>query len=135
MLTVCVPVRIGAYPWGTLTAFRAIDPSVAPACASPWARTSLFSMRGRVVGASCPLPAAPADAPGARRGDAVGGGASSPCTRRCPDTDPRAGMGFVTLRPYGPAMALYRRCLLAFLAASASRCCWPWPAARSWRGA
>jgi len=118
MLAVCVPVRIGAYPWGTFTAYRAIDPSVAAHLRASLGTDVAFLYRGDVVGASRPLPP---HLPAPRVPTVV----TLECTRffalyaPLPDTDPHAGMGFVTLLPYGPAMALYHRCLLTFLAASA----------------
>ena len=118
MLTVCVPVRIGAYPWGTFTAYRAMDPAVAAHLRASLGTDVAFLYRGKVVGASCPLPAR-LPTPGTPRVVTLNGTRYFALYAPLPDTDPRAGMGFVTLRPYGPAMALYHRCLLAFLAASA----------------
>ena len=105
MLAVCVPVRIGAYPWGTFTAYRAIDPAVAAHLRASLGTDVAFLYQGRVVGASCPLPAR---LPTPQVPTVVTLGrhrASSRSTRRCRTPIPSAGMGFVTLRPYGPAMA------------------------------
>ena len=118
MLAVCVPVKIGAYPWGTFTAYRAIDPAVATHLRASLGTDVAFLYRGRVVGASCPLPTA-LPTPSVPTVVTLEGTRYFALYAPLPDTDPRAGMGFVTLRPYGPAMALYHRCLLAFLAASA----------------
>jgi len=118
MLTVSEPVRIGAYPWVTFTAFRAIDPSVAAQLRASLGADVAFLCRGRVVGASCPLPDR-LPAPQAPTLVTVRGARFFALYAPLPDTDARAGMGFLTLRPYGPAMALYHRCLLAFLGASA----------------
>ena len=118
MLAVCVPVRIGAYPWGTFTALRAIDPTVAMHLRASLGTDVAFLYRGHVVGASCPLPDH-LPAPQVPTVITLKGVRFFALYAPLPDTEPRAGMGFVTLRPYGPAMALYHRCLLAFLAASA----------------
>ena len=118
MLTVCVPVRIGGDPWGTLTAFRAIDPAVASGLRDALGTDVAFTDRGRVAAASrllpatLPMPRAPAVV-------SVGGVRFFALYAPLPNTDPSAGLGFVTLRPYGPATRLYRRCLAAFLLASA----------------
>ena len=117
MLAVCVPIRIGAYPWGTYAAYRAIDPAVAVHLRESLGTDVAFLYHGRVMGASCPLPAA-LPTPRAPTVVTLNGTRYFALYAPLPDTDPRAGMGFVTLRPYGPAMALYHRCLLAFLAAS-----------------
>ena len=118
MLAVCVPVKIGAYPWGTFTAYRAIDPAVAAHLRASLGTDVAFLYHGQVVGASCALPARP-PAPSVPTVVTLNGTRYFALYAPLPDTDPSAGMGFVTLRPYGPAMALYHRCLLAFLAASA----------------
>ena len=118
LLAVCVPVRIGAYPCGTFTAYRAIDPSVATHLHAALGTDVAFLYRGNVVGASCPLPSR-LPTPTVPTVVMLNGTRYFALYAPLPDTDPRAGMGFVTLRPYGPAMALYHRCLLAFLAASA----------------
>jgi len=118
MLAVCVPVRIGAYPWGTFTAYRAIDPAVAAHLRASLGTDVAFLYRGRVVGASRPLPPH-LPAPRVPTVVTLGGARFFALYAPLPDTAPHAGMGFVTLRPYGPAMALYHRCLLTFLAASA----------------
>ena len=117
MLAVTEPVRIGAYPWGTFTAYRAIDPSVAAQLRASLGTDVAFLYRGRVVGASCPLPDR-LPAPSVPTVVTLRGARFFALYAPLPDTDARAGMGFLTLRPYGPAMALYHRCLLAFLAAS-----------------
>ena len=118
MLAVSEPVRIGAYPWGAFTAYRAIDPSVAAHLRASLGTEVAFLYQGRVVGASCPLPDR-LPTPQAPTVVTLRGARFFALYAPLPDTDSRAGMGFLTLRPYGPAMALYHRCLLAFLAASA----------------
>ena len=118
MLAVCVPLEIGAYPCGTFTAYRAIDPAVASHLRAALGTDVAFLYRGQVVGASCPLPSR-LPTPTAPTVVTLNGTHFFALYAPLPDTDPRADMGFVTLRPYGPAMALYHRCLLAFLAASA----------------
>ena len=118
VLAVCVPVQIHAYPWGTFTAYRAIDPAVAVHLRASLGTDVAFLYHGKVVGASCPLPPT-LPTPRTPTVVVLNGTRYFALYAPLPDTDPKAGMGFVTLRPYGPAMALYHRCLLAFLAASA----------------
>ena len=118
MLSVCVPVKIGAYPWGTFTAYRAIDPAVARSLKAALGTEVAFLYQGRVVGASrllperLPMPATPTVV-------TVSGAKFFALYAPLPGTDRNASMGFETLHPYGPATALYRRCLFAFLGASA----------------
>ena len=118
MLAVCVPIMVGAYPCGTLTVYRAIDPAVAQSLHASLGTDVAFVYQGRVVGASCalpdrlPLPRVPTVV-------TLGPGRYFALYAPLPDTDPGADMGFVTLRPYAAAMHLYSRCLLVFLAASA----------------
>ncbi len=118
MLTVCVPVKIGAYPWGTFTAYRAIDPALAQSLKAALGTDVAFLYEGRVVGASRPLPER-LPLPTAPAVVTVDGAKFFALYAPLPGTDPKARMGFETLHPYGPATALYRRCLVAFLGASA----------------
>ena len=118
MLAVCVPVKIGAYPWGTFTAYRAIDPAVARSLKASLGTEVAFLNGGSVVGASCPLPDR-LPTPVSPTVVTLGGNRFFALYAPLPGTDPSEEMGFETLHPYGPATALYRRCLLAFLGASA----------------
>ena len=117
MLTVSVPVLIGRSVWGTLTVYRAIDSAVAQNLHQSLGTEIAFLNRGRVVGASCPLPAR-LPTPGAPTVVPLGGTSYFALYAPLPTTEPSAGMGFETLRPYSAAMRLYRRCLLVFLVAS-----------------
>ena len=119
LLAVCLPVRIGAYPCGTFTAYRAIDPAVATQLRASLGTDVAFLYRGKVVGASCPLPPR-LPTPRAPTVVTLNGTRYFALYAPLPDTDPaRRHGGSSPWRPYGPAMALYHRCLLAFLAASA----------------
>ncbi len=118
MLSVCVPVKIGAYPWGTFTAYRAIDPALASSLRASLGTDVAFLYQGRVVGASRPLPER-LPLPTSPTVVTVDGAKFFALYAPLPGTDKSAGMGFETLHPYGPATALYRRCLVAFLGASA----------------
>jgi diguanylate cyclase (GGDEF)-like protein len=118
MLAVSVPVKIGAYPWGTFTAYRAIDQSIAASLQASLGTDVAFLYRGQVVVSSSPLPTH-LPTPSVPTVVTLNGIRFFALYASLPDTLPSAGMGFVTLRPYGPAMHLYHRCLLVFLIATA----------------
>ena len=122
MLTICVPIHIGAYPWGTFTAGRAVDPAVATGLRDSLGTDVAFTDRGRVLAASRPLPPS-LPMPSVPAVETLDGARFFALYAPLPGTDPRDQMGFVTLLPYGPATALYRRCLLAFGLASALTLC------------
>ena len=109
MLSVSVPVFIGRYVWGTFTAYRAIDPSLARALGGAIGTEVAFVQRGRVVGASLPLPPRLPTPQVAPRLITLGGVRYFALYAPLPHTEPRDGMGFVTLRPYDRAMAFYSR--------------------------
>ena len=117
VLAVSVPVRIGSIIYGTLTMYRPIDSAVAGSLHESLGTEIAFLHAGRVVGASCPLPA---DLPSPRAPSVVSlsGVSYFALYAPLPTTDPSARIGFETLRPYSAAMRLYRRCLIVFLAAS-----------------
>jgi diguanylate cyclase (GGDEF)-like protein len=117
MLTVCVPVKIGSDLYGTFTTFRAIDPAAANSLHDALGTEIAFLDHGRVVGASCPLPAT-LPTPGIPTVISVAGVRYFALYAALPTTNPDDGMGFETLRPYAAATRLYRRCLVVFLAAS-----------------
>jgi len=118
MLAVCVPIKIAQYPWGTFTAYRAIDPALASSLRASLDTDVAFLYQGKVVGASRPLPDR-LPMPGSPAVVTLMGSKFFALYAPLPGTDRSAGMGFETLHPYGPATALYRRCLVAFLGASA----------------
>lgn len=117
MLTVCVPIRIGPYPYGTFTTYRSVDAAVAASLRDSLGTEIAFLDKGRVVGASRPLPAS-LPAPRVPRIVSVGGVRYFALYAPLPTTDPKDGIGFETLRPYTAATHLYHRCLFVFLAAS-----------------
>ena len=117
MLTVCVPVRIGSDIYGTFTVYRTIDPAVAKSLHDSLGAEVAFLDKGCVVGASCPLPRI-LPAPRVPTVISVKGERFFALYAPLPTTAPGDGMGFVALRPYAAATALYRRCLEVFLAAS-----------------
>lgn len=108
-LSVSVPVKIGAYVWGTFTASRDIDPSVAADLRKALGVDVAFVDHGHVIGASLPLPSqipTPRTTPkvisiGPKRYFVLYG--ALPNTRLSDD------MGYVTLHRYDAAMAFYDR--------------------------
>ncbi len=117
MLAVSVPVRIGGIVYGTLTLYRPIDSAVAASLHESLGTQVAFLDRGRVVGASCPLPER-LPSPSKPSVVSLSGTSYFALYAPLPTTNPKDGLGFETLRPYSAAMRLYHRCLIVFLAAS-----------------
>jgi len=120
MLAVSVPIfePVSKYVRGTFTAYSVIDSNVARELKHALGSEVVFVHGGQVVGTSLPFVErmlTPQDAPVSVT---LGGERYFALYAPLPDTDPRAGMGFVTLRPYDRAMALYRRLGSAFLIVS-----------------
>ena len=117
MLTVCVPIRLGLTPFGTLTLSRTIDSAVAKSLHESLGTEVAFLNSGRVGGSSCPLPPT-LPAPRVPTVVSLRGIRYFALYAPLPTTDPKDGLGFVTLRPYSGATRLYRRCLVVLLAAA-----------------
>ena len=108
MLADSVPVTVGQYVVGTFTAYRAIDPGLARDLRSALGSDVAFTFRGQVVGASLPLPARLPTPEGTPRLLTLGGGRYYALYAPLPGTPPKDGMGFVTLHPYGRAVAFFQ---------------------------
>src|SRR5579871_372368 len=111
MLAVTVPVVDGASKvvLMTFTAYSHIDSRLASDLKQALGSDVAFLYRGRIVGASLALPSdfpAPKGAPAQITVDGVRYVA---LYAPLPDTEERADMGFVTLRPYEQAIGFYRR--------------------------
>ncbi len=117
MLTVCVPIRLGLSPFGTLTLYRTIDSAVAKSLHDSLGTEVAFLDGGHVGGSSCTLPPA-LPAPRVPTVISLGGIRYFALYAPLPTTGPKDNLGFITLRPYDGATRLYRRCLFVFLAAA-----------------
>lgn len=116
MLAVTVPVLepVSKYVRGTFTAYSAINIRVAKELKEALGSEVAFVHRGRVAGASLPLPERLPTPEGSPRLLRLRGAAYFALYAPLPDTDPKAGLGFVTLHPYGAVMERYERMRTAF---------------------
>lgn len=121
MLAVSVPVLepVSRYVKGTFTAYSAIDAKVASELKRALGSEVAFVAQGQVRGASLPLPARLPLSQGAVTLLTAGGARYFALYAPLPGTRPEAGLGYVVLRPYGTAMAMYSRFQAAFATVSA----------------
>jgi diguanylate cyclase (GGDEF)-like protein len=116
MLAVSVPVLepVSKYVKGTFTAYSAIDAQVAQGLKNALGSEIAFVAHGQVVGASLPLPSHLPTPQGMARQVTLGHARYFALYAPLPNTATSAGLGFVVLRPYNLAMAMYYRFHAAF---------------------
>ncbi len=119
-LSVTVPVQepVSKYVRGTFTASSLIDAQAAKELKNALGSDLAFVHQGRVIGASLPLPdtvPTPQEKP---QVTTLNGTDYFALYAPLPDTDPKAGVGFVTLRPYNTVMSRYGRLRNVFMGVS-----------------
>ena len=114
MLQVSVPVVIGPEVWGTFTSYSALDGQLARNLRGVTNSGEVaFVARGQVMAASRVLPATlptPQDEP---KLVTLGGVSYYALYAPLPHANPRAGLGFVSLRPYQLTAAMLSRFRMA----------------------
>lgn len=117
MMAVSVPILepVNREILGTLTAFRAIHSQVASELKQALNTEVAFIYAGKVVGASLTLPERIPTPEANVKLVSIADQRYFVLYAPLPDTRQDAQMGFVTLRAYGPAMALFHRIQIGFL--------------------
>ena len=119
MLAVSVPVIVGNFSQGTITAYRFIDAAVAGELKKALGTDIAFVNRGSVMGASTALPKTIPTPQGYPAYVPLGGKTYVALYAPLPNTLMGKNLGFVTMRSYDRAVAPYmsfERALLALLA-------------------
>ena len=110
MLQVSVPVAIGPEVWGTFTSYSALDGKLAQNLRSVSNGSEVaFVSRGQVMAASRNLPASLPTPQNEPKLVTLGGISYYALYAPLPHADPRAGLGFISLRPYRLTAAMLSR--------------------------
>lgn len=117
-LAVTVPVLNGPTLWGTFTILRNVNSAMAADIHDVLGTDLAFVENGRVIGSSLTLPAKIETSRTTPLVDKFGGIRYYTLYGPMPGTDPAAGVGFVTFRPYDEAVAEFHVYQLAFISVS-----------------
>jgi diguanylate cyclase (GGDEF)-like protein len=115
LLQISVPVTVAGYVKGTLTAYSAIDASVAKELKRALGTEVAFVQNGRVMAASMPLAARIPTPQGAPQVVTLHSLRYYALYDQLAGTRRKDKIGFVVLRPYAQAMAQYQRLHTAFI--------------------
>ena len=115
MLAVSVPVLVSSYSQGSITAYRAIDATVAMELKKALGTDIAFVNQGKVMGASTALPKQIPTPMGYPAYVPLAGKPYVALYASLPNTPTTSNLGFVTMRSYDKAIAPYLRFQKALL--------------------